>query len=451
MHNNIKKSQDTYHTSESGGKKQIYDMDEEEINDFIEKQIPIKNLEKNKYGEVFTSPILINKMLDLFPNSVWTNPTLKWLDPSVGAGFFMIIVYLRLMKGLKRWESIEKKRSSHIISEMLYMVELNKKNCNICKGIFGANLQLICGDFLEDFNFVGREDILFDCIIGNPPFQDNYGLSDTGKRINGGKNKLYERVFLKSYSLLNNRGYLSFIVPDNIFAGNGSLSYQIIVQNNISFISFNPSNQTFFHKIQQPVCYFILHKVIGKSGITTIEYNDQLTFKLKLQDRPVNPIRNWTPHTEQLINKFVSNERNNVIYNRGKSIKSYKGNKYHVIFTPSKTLQTNNPKLSPGICIKKAIVFSISPELAFKMDYPGKFGVGPNTFYIPFNTISEGKKLEFFLNSNDYKTLALATKTTRQYLKIAFIEHLKLTKIMGHNKTKKYKLHHNNKTRKQFK
>ena len=58
---------------------------------------------------------------------------------------------------------------------------------------------------------------------------------------------------------------------------------------------------------------------------------------------------------------------------------------------------------------------------------------------------------QYSINSNDYKTLALATKTTRQYLKIAFIEHLKLTKIMGHNKTKKYKLHHNNKTRKQFK
>ena len=429
----------------------IYDMDEEEINDFIEKQMPIKKLEKDKYGEVFTSPILINKMLDLFPNSVWSNPKLKWLDPSVGTGFFMIIVYLRLMKGLKRWESNEKKRSVHIISEMLYMVELNKKNCDICKRIFGSNLRLICGDFLAELNFSGSHDILFDCIVGNPPFQDQYGLSDTGKRINGGKNKLYERIFLKSYGLLNNGGYISFIVPDNIFAGNGSLSYQTIIQNNIPFVSFNPSNQSFFHKIQQTVCYFILHKVIGKHELTTIEHNDELTFKIKLQDRPVNPIRNWTPHTEQLINRFISNKRNNVSYNRGKSIKSYKGNKYNVIFTPSKNLQTNNPKLSPGIYVKKAIIFSISPELAFKMDYSGQFGVGPNTFYIPFNNNSQGKKLEKFLNSDDYKTLALATKTTRQYLKIAFIEHLKLTKIIGYNNTKKNTLHHNNKTRKQYK
>ena len=85
------------------------------------------------------------------------------------------------------------------------------------------------------------------------------------------------------------------------------------------------------------------------------------------------------------------------------------------------------------------------------MDYSGKFGAGPNTFYIPFNTITEGKKLEQFLGSPDYKTLALATKTTRQYLKIAFIEHLKLTTIFNSNKTKKYIKKHNkthNKTRK---
>jgi hypothetical protein len=310
-------------------------------------------------------------------------------------------------------------------------------------------VRLFCGDFLGDLKFQGRDDISFDCIVWNPPFQDDYGLSMAGKRINGGKSKLYERIFLKSFSMLKNGGYLSFVVPDNIFSGNGSQSYNILIQNHIPFVSFNPINQSYFQKIQQPVCYFILHK-IHSSSLTTIEHNDQLSFKIKLQDRPVNPIRNWTLNTEKLINQYVSNERNNVVYNRGKSISSYKGNKYPVIFTNSKTLHTNNSKLAAGFGIKKAIIFSISPDLAFKMDYSGQFSAGPNTFYIPFDSNSQGKKLEKFLNSNDYKTLALATKTTRQYLKIAFIEHLKLTKIMGHNKTKKHRIKHNNKTRKLY-
>lgn len=323
------------------------------------------------------------------------------------------------------------------------MVELNKHNCNICNTIFGPIVNLICGDFLD---FGSNENISFDCIVGNPPFQDDYGLSKTGKRINGGKSKLYERIFLKAYSMLNKNGYISFVVPDNIFSGNGSESYKVLIQNHVPFVSFNPSNQSFFPGIQQNVCYFILHKT-GINGLTTIE-NGRTNFQIKLEDRPVNPVRNWTLQTEKLIKKYVSNDRNIVSYNRGKSLKLYKGTKYPIVYTMDKTLSTNNPKLAVGFGEKKTIVFSISTDLAFKMDYSGKFGVGPNTFYIPFNTDSEGKKLEHFFNSDDYKTLALATKTTRQYLKIAFIEHLKLTKIMGKHKTRKNITSYKNKTRK---
>ena len=92
-------------------------------------------------------------------------------------------------------------------------------------------------------------------------------------------------------------------------------------------------------------------------------------------------------------------------------------------------------------------------KLVFGLYYFSGFyyfsGLYSFTFYIPFNSIVEGKKLERFLNSKEYKTLALATKTTRQYLKIAFIEYLKLTTIMGsNNKTKKQTKKQNNKTRK---
>ena len=429
--------------------KKIYEMDDTEIDEFIKDQLPVKKLEKDKYGEVFTNPALINKMLDLFPKGAWSNPMSKWLDPSTGTGFFMILVYKRLMDGLKKWEPNDKKRSKHIIEEMLYMVELNKKNCEICKSIFGANVRLICGDFLSDLNFPGFKDISFEYIVGNPPFQDDYGLSSKGNRINGGKSKLYERIFLKAYNLLKDGGYLSFVVPDNIFSGNGSDSYKVIIQNQIPFVSFNPSNQSFFPGIQQYICYFLLHKEANNYDLTIIENNDNKSFKITLKDRPVNPIRNWTAHTETLINKYVSEQRNNVSYNRGKSLKSYKGNKYNVFYTPDKTLSTNNPKLAPGVGQKKSVIFAISADLAFKMDYSGKYGVGPNTFYIPFKTVSEGKKLERFLNSEDYKTLALATKTTRQYLKIAFIEHLNLTKIMASTvKTLKNIRNRKNKTRK---
>jgi hypothetical protein len=101
-------------------------------------------------------------------------------------------------------------------------------------------------------------------------------------------------------------------------------------------------------------------------------------------------------------------------------------------------------ELAPGLGVKKAVIFGISTKLEFEMDYTGKYGVGPNTFYIPFTTTTQGRNLETFLKSDYYKTLALACKTNRQFLKIGFVEHLNLQKIFGStvkdsNKTKSNK------------
>jgi len=419
--------------------KKIYELTKEEIDEFIQKLLPVKKIEKDKYGEVFTNPQLINKLLDLFPNSVWSNPELRWLDPAVGAGFFMIFIYQRLMKGLKKWEPNELTRSNHIISNMLFMIEINETNCNLCKELFGKKIQILCSDFLGDWHFFKKDKILFDIIIGNPPFQDDYGHNSKGKRIQGGKNKLYERFFLKSYDILKKDGFISFIVPDNIFSGNGSESYRIIIKNRVPFVSFNPSNQAFFPGIQQYICYFLLQKKNNNSELTLIESNYTNKLELILSDRPVNPIRNWTNHTEKLINKYISNERNNVKYIRGLNLSSYRGNKYQVVFSPIKMLYSNNEKmaLNSGYKQKKVIIFSMALDLSFKMDYSGNLVAGSNTFFIPFTTIEQGKRLERFLKSEEYKLMALATKTTRQYLKIAFLEHLTLTNIMGKNKFSK--------------
>jgi hypothetical protein len=135
----------------------------------------------------------------------------------------------------------------------------------------------------------------------------------------------------------------------------------------------------------------------------------------------------------------MSIEKNAAVYNRGKQLSLYNGSTYSLIYTSSKKLRTNKLELAPGLNIKKAVIFAISPNLEFEMDYTGKYGVGPNTFYIPFQTVTQGRHLEAFLKSDHYKLLALACKTSRQFLKIGFIEHLNLPKIMNFNNTSKTK------------
>ena len=107
-----------------------------ELLELINDCLKPKEIEKKKYGEVFTPMELVNEMLDKLPDEVWINKELKWYDPAAGMGNFPIAVYLRLINTLKDIILDEEERKKHIIEKMLYMGELNKKNCLITKQIF---------------------------------------------------------------------------------------------------------------------------------------------------------------------------------------------------------------------------------------------------------------------------------------------------------------------------
>jgi hypothetical protein len=305
---------------------------------------------------------------------------------------------------------------------------------------------LLVGDFLSDSK-QNKEFVKdgFDIIVGNPPFQDdptiiNENIINKNKRIIGHKNKLYERILDKCLDILLDNGHLGFITPNNLFAGNSSAVYKRIVTDNKLAVSSIVFEKKPFPGVQQLFCYFLINKVVKSNKISKTTINNEFT--TTLLDRPINPVMNWTNKVELLVKKYISNTvKNGAKYVRGKSVGDYVGNKYKLIYKPDgDMLSTNSLEMAPGYGVKKVVIFAISPSLQFEADFDGKFGVGPNTFFIPIASINEGKKLVKFLQSDEYKELALACKTTRQFLKIGFIEHLNLNKIYNKsNKTKKNK------------
>jgi hypothetical protein len=188
-----------------------------ELLDLIDSCLKPKKSEKKLFGEVFTPMCLINEMINNLDKcyinkngvSIFTEPHLKWLDNAAGMGNFPVAVYLKLMEGLEKKIPNVEDRKKHIIENMLYMSELNKKNVFICHQIFNINNQykinLYEGDTLEldTKERFGVE--MFDVILGNPPYQKKVGPKKTIT--------LWDKFVMKSFGLLKSTGYLVYVHP----------------------------------------------------------------------------------------------------------------------------------------------------------------------------------------------------------------------------------------------
>ena len=76
--------------------------------------------------EVFTPPKVANAVLDLLPSEVWTDPTLRWLDPGCKTGVFPREITKRLMVGLAEVFPDEKKRLTHILTKMVFAIAITE-------------------------------------------------------------------------------------------------------------------------------------------------------------------------------------------------------------------------------------------------------------------------------------------------------------------------------------
>jgi site-specific DNA-methyltransferase (adenine-specific) len=196
-----------------------------ELLELINECLKPKTVEKKTFGEVFTPIDFINDkhLRDLETNwkkkykeIIWTNEKLTHYDPAAGMGNYPIAIYYKLMDGLKDKIPDEKERKKHIIEKMLYMGELNKKNCFVLKQIFNLNneykLNLYEGNTLEiDINKVFNKS-KFNIIIGNPPYNEELTKS--------GAKPLYNK-FIEYY--VNKCDCLTFIVPSRWFSGGKGL------------------------------------------------------------------------------------------------------------------------------------------------------------------------------------------------------------------------------------
>ena len=381
-----------------------------ELLELINDCLKPKEVEKKENGEVFTPIKLVNDMLDKLPLEVWKNKNLKWLDPCCGMGNFPVAVYLKLMEKLSDEIEDIQERKKHILENMLYMSELNKKNVLVCKQIFDINnelkLNIYEGNSLKvDYNkeFKIKQ---FDIIIGNPPYNAS-GTKATG-------NTIWQLFINNSIKLLKPNGYICFVHPNGWRKPNTEkgkfygLFEKMTKENTLLYLEIHDTKDG----MKQFNCgtrydWYILQKKKNKNYKTKILDQNNISYEIDLIKY------NWLANCElELIDKLIANENEEkckVLYSRSnygadkKWISKVETEefKYQVVHSTPKDKHRYvwSNKNDNGFYGVKKVIFGESGIYNPIVDIDGKYAMSQGSMAIIIDDIKEGEKLSKFLCS----------------------------------------------------
>lgn len=285
--------------------------------------------------EVFTPPELANRMLDMLAEAwaadhdgatLWTDKTLKFLDPFTKSGVFLREITSRLIKGLADEIPDLQERINHILTQQVFGIGITRltsllarrsvycsKHANgahsVAKGFdndagsiwfertehtwangkctfCGASqMALDRGEGLEThaYAFIHTDKITalmaelfggnmqFDVIIGNPPYQLNDGGHGTSAA------PIYQ-LFVEQAKTLEPR-YLSMIIPARWFSGGKGLDEfreSMLSDNRLRSIDDFLSASDVFPRVglKGGVCYFLWNRDHPGSCQVTTHYKD---------------------------------------------------------------------------------------------------------------------------------------------------------------------------------
>jgi hypothetical protein len=296
----------------------------------------LKITENPSRGEVTTNVLLVRDMLDQLPESIFISSKTTFLDPCFGTGTFLQEIARRLFKYGHSKENIES-RIFGVEKSLIYYKKF--------KQLKGFNPTLIRADFLKH-NF---ENMKFDLIIGNPPY--NGGAS---------KNRPIYHIFTKhSLPLLTDIGSIIMITPCLWMSSNKPYfgEYRSFLKTNgLELITIKP-NTSFGSEVN--IGEFSIIKVtpsLKNNNIVIVKDNKQFNI---LRDNSNEKIIYEGGDTIALFNKILmemeSNGWSKFNVNRGKIHnipKKYEPevftNRHNISISKSKSQIFPNPILDTG-------------------------------------------------------------------------------------------------------
>lgn len=287
--------------------------------------------------EVFTPPKLVNQVLDILPQELFSNPDIKFLDPCCKTGVFLREIAKRLLVGLEDKIPNRQERIEHILKNQLFGIAITNLTSQVTRRtvycskdarnekykqfkfetkegniFFDENIGhfwfqnkcTACGASKEQwdrekgkeshaYNFIHcnerqnsklferLKNMKFDVIIGNPPYQ----LKDGGNSASAGP--LYH-LFVNQAKKLNPR-YITMIIPARWFSGGKGLDSfrdEMLHDESIRIIHDFPAASDCFPgvPIEGGVCYFLWNR--DNKGLCKV-YTHKDSFVKSTMERPL--------------------------------------------------------------------------------------------------------------------------------------------------------------------
>lgn len=283
--------------------------------------------------EVFTPPELANKMLDLLPQEIWSDPNVTFLDPACKTGVFLREIAKRLIKGLEREYPDLQERLDHIYKKQIFgiaiteLTSLLSRRSLYCSKYPNSKYSVVhfdnaegnirfkgikhtwrdgrctyCGakqsmydrdETLEQhaYEFIHLADprevtrMKFDVIVGNPPYQ----LKDGGNSASA--MPIYQK-FVEQAKKLNPR-FLVMIIPARWYSGGRGLDQfrsEMLGDDRIRVLVDYERFEDAFPGVDVAggVCYFLWdrdHR--GDCSIVNMSSNPDYWIKRRLDAYPV--------------------------------------------------------------------------------------------------------------------------------------------------------------------
>lgn len=436
--------------------------------------------------EVFTPPSLANQVLDLLPQELFASPTTTFLDPVSKSGVFLREIVKRLDRGLETQMPDRQERIEHILHKQVFGIAITELTAHLSRrsvycsknadsdysvtrfDTVGGNIHYrplrhtwtngkcrYCGASQEVYDrgdqaeqyayqFIHTDkphtlfnNMKFDVIIGNPPYQ----LSDGGG-TGSSAIPLYHKFILQAMKL--SPSFLSMIVPARWYSGGKGLDdfrNMMLNDKRIKYLVDYTDSRDCFPSVDIAggVCYFLWCKDYrGKCCVKTIQKN-----KVSIVDRSLNEFETFIRENVavQIIRKVLNRSdemMDSVVFSRNPfgfasndcfkvakkggdiPIMTSKG----FFYVPVKSIQTNASSVGKW----KVIMSKASAEHAGQTDKDGRKKIVSRVEVLPPNTICSESYLLLSTFNNEKEAINL-----RDYVKTNFFRFLLSTILLTQN------------------